>query len=452
MTHHKIIIGHCLEALREMQSESVNMIMTSPPYWGLRNYGEGTSTIWGGNPNCEHEWGERIPPRGHKSGKHGPGSVIGAKKGQNGARRGSGSTFCQKCGAWRGQLGLEPTWQMYVEHLVEISRELKRILRKDGSYYLTLGDTYAGSGMGYGSPPDPKHPNARNGKIKPRKTDIPAKCKLLMPYRVAFPLIDDGWICRNDVTWYKPNAMPSSVKDRLTCKTEVIFHFVKSRKYYYDLDAIREPHKTGTPQANRDIKRMMAGRTQYDGKWAEGKDTQAAFVAGHPLGKNHGDVFRNKTANQEKIMSMRNAPEPGEPHAFHELSKNPGDVYFVDRQQAYRHHGSGPGDRSGFPNKHPLGNNPGDFWEINTRPYPDAHFAVYPEDICIKPILSSCPPDGVVLDPCLGRGTTTKVARDNGRNSIGIEIQPSYLPIIKKYLEIDQQQQRLGVTYEVVRT
>lgn len=437
MTHHKIIIGDCLEVLREMPSESVNMVITSPPYWGLRTYGEGAATIWGGDPSCEHEWIEERMTLVHENHNFQKGTqeAVHGKKGTTYIKKFDDKTsgFCQKCGAWRGQLGLEPTWQMYVEHLVEISQELKRVLRKDGSYYLNLGDTYAGSGCGSHDYRD----DTSTGILRKRRREIYQKSfvpqqkqrdsvtipkqKLLMPHRAAIALQEDGWICRNDITWYKPNAMPSSVKDRLTCKTEPIFHLVKSRKYYYDLDAIREPHKTGTPQANRDLKRMMAGRTQYGGKWAEGKGTQAAFVAGHPLGKNPGDVVLTK-----HDIAVRRFPRVN----------RKGGVGYTDPLHVKPYHAKGK--------------NPGDFWEINTRPYPDAHFAVYPEEICIKPILSSCPPNGIVLDPFMGRGTTIKVARDNGRNSVGIEIQPSYLPIIKKYLEIDQQQQRLGVTYEII--
>jgi hypothetical protein len=251
---------------------------------------------------------------------------------------------------------------MYIEHLVEIGREIKRILRKDGSWYLNLGDTFFGDSKvrtkgseafeqkgdeGYEDwLADNREVTGKARRSAESQAGIKAKCKLLMPYRVALALIDDGWICRNDITWFKPNTMPSSVKDRLTCQTERVFHFVKSRKYYYDLDAIRVPHKTGTPRADRDLKRMMAGRTQYKGKWAKGRDTQAAFVAGNPRGKNPGDVI------------------------------------------GFRPEGVAPstGQRAGYSKKlaeniyHPLGRNPGDFWPITTKPFPEAHFACASED------------------------------------------------------------------------
>ncbi|MEW6624572.1 MAG: DNA methyltransferase [Bacillota bacterium] len=153
------------------------------------------------------------------------------------------------------EIGLEQHPNDYIKNLVEVSREIMRVLRKDGSYYLVLGDTYWGSAQGYGAKRKSPHGfqdvndgfYASSFDKPPMLNKFPDKWlkpkqKMLMPYRVAIALQEDGWLCRNDITWFKRNSMPSSVKDRLTCTTERIFHFVKSRHYYYNLDVIRIPH------------------------------------------------------------------------------------------------------------------------------------------------------------------------------------------------------------------
>jgi site-specific DNA-methyltransferase (cytosine-N4-specific) len=252
----KIHCGNAYELLRQMPSESVDCVVTSPPYYGLRDYGSGADTVFGGDPNCEHEWSEGKMTLAHENRNflEGTQEEVHGKRGTTYIRKFDDRTygFCVKCGAWKGQLGLEPDWRMYVDHLVELFREVKRVLKKTGSFWLNIGDTYAGSGCGRGD--RTLFQNFRRKYIaeqmyqKPspqRESDLPAKCLMGIPWRVAFALIDDGWILRNAVIWYKPSHMPESVKDRLTRTYEYIFHFVKSKKYYYNLDNIREPHKAG---------------------------------------------------------------------------------------------------------------------------------------------------------------------------------------------------------------
>lgn len=333
----QVVCGSFPAATRGWPDEKINLVIFSPPYWGLRNYGENVNTVWGGDPRCEHEWIEVVKPA--SSGSPGRETLEGGLATQNSAatRQKHISNTCIKCGAWHGQLGLEPTYQMYVAHLVEVGREVKRILRKDGSWYLNLGDTYA------------THTSKRSGQFgkdikegfddvyrqnRP-KQDVPEKCKLLIPYRVALALIDDGWVCRNDITWHKPNVMPSSVKDRLNCTTEKVFHFVKSREYFYDLDAIREPFKESS------IKRISQVLDNQ-----EGGEKQRLY-------------------REQNII-----PAGGD-------LKQPAKI--LKRLKSHIQDGS------------LIGKNPGDFWTINTRPFPKAHFAVYPEELCIKPIKSSCP-------------------------------------------------------------
>ena len=445
----------------KLPDRSIDFVMTSPPYWGLRDYGV------------------------------------------------------------KGQIGLEKHPQEYIDKLVSLFSDLRRVLKPHGSLFLNLGDTYCSmkgscvnAGGGKCSIPQPayrqlarkKNPNRMlrqdGGWLQPKQL-------LMIPSRIAIAMQQDGWVLRNDIIWYKPNGLPSSVKDRLTNRYEHVFHFVKSRRYYYDLDAIRIPHKRGTPRAECDFQRMMRGRETFNGKWGK-SGTQQAFIAGHIRGRNPGDVVlsRKKTAQLGKLSSMRNPPEPNEAQAFHPLGKNPGDLVEIsgqiypegqspeysygsrcgkwsgqqkckvvnsfacwkaDKPRTINAKGGNPGDiytgeqeeldywkqvlleqyaqigrtarrsRSGkykfieeyssvssatlnsshmreaiygmiegLPtsevtkqtlkdwwhdhNGHWQGPNPGDFWKISTRPFPEAHFAVYPEDLCVRPIVSSCPP------------------------------------------------------------
>lgn len=251
-----IYFGHALPILKSLPDELAQMCMTSPPYWGLRNYASGADIVWGDN-HCDHQWleethehqirtglgleelGKQYRGGGHKAKEAGQPTTVT-------------QSFCLKCGAWRGQLGLEPTPELYVEHLMIIFREVKRVLRKDGSFYLNIADTYAGLGCGAHDYRD----ETSTGILRKRQRDIyqnkpvpqlnlgiPAKCMVCIPERVLFAMLDDGWILRNKLIWHKPNSMPSSVKDRFTQTWEYLYFFVKSRKYYFNLDAVRIPHK-----------------------------------------------------------------------------------------------------------------------------------------------------------------------------------------------------------------
>ncbi|GAI80141.1 unnamed protein product, partial [marine sediment metagenome] len=162
--------GDALATLKILPDESVQMCMTSPPYWGLRAYAGGKDIVWGGDENCKHQWIETTQGLQHENRNNliGTQEEVVDKTGtafiQKYDRLSAG--FCSLCGAWRGQLGLEPIPELYVEHLMMIFQEVKRVLRKDGSFYLNIGDTYAGSGCAYGNPPDPKWPTARNNQDK----------------------------------------------------------------------------------------------------------------------------------------------------------------------------------------------------------------------------------------------------------------------------------------------
>ncbi|GIH06640.1 methyltransferase [Rhizocola hellebori] len=295
-----ILIGDALTRLRELPSSSVDMAITSPPYFQLRDY------------------------------------------------------------AQAGQLGLEPTVHEWTQNLRQVCHEIGRVLLPTGSLWLNLGDSFS------------RHP----------KYGAPAKSLLLAPERLLLALSDDGWLVRTKVIWHKPNAMPSSVTDRLTLTYEVIYHLVRQRTYFFDLDAIREPHRSGPSKQAR-------------------------------------------------------TPQHHAPNFSGPLAASRGGLHHLRRE--------------GLPG-HPRGKNPGDCWSIATRGFRGSHFATYPAELVRRPILATCPAvvctacgagqkvstgalpcdchaparAGIALDAFFGTGTTGLVARQLGRDWLGIELNPDY--------------------------
>lgn len=248
----KIHQGNALDILKQMPSESVHCCVTSPPYWGLRAYGTDLQ-VWDGDTKCEHEWDDPEPP---KRSRWGDMDTMSDKQSSN---RGSqqnvealelpSGNFCKKCKAWKGELGLEPTPGLYVQHLVEIFREIKRVLRDDGTLWLNLGDSYAGGGGANGVPKDwdslsmnnrGKYPTTEDPKRNAKLLGLKPKDLIGIPWMVAFALRADGWYLRCDIIWHKKNCMPESITDRPTKSHEYIFLLAKNRKYFYDNEAIKE--------------------------------------------------------------------------------------------------------------------------------------------------------------------------------------------------------------------
>jgi len=324
--------------MKGFPDESIDMVMFSPPYWGLRDYGVGTETVWGGISDCKHEWVEEVCGLVHENRNNLIGSqeeVVG-KTGTSWIRKYDQKTvgFCAKCGAWRGQLGLEPNFQMYIAHMVEVCREIKRVLKKTGSVYIVLGDTFMN------------------------------KQKLGIPWRIRFALNEDGWISRSDIVWHKPNAMPASVKDRLNTTYEMILHFVKQEKYYYNLDAIREPH-TSLKDLGR--KRLDTTTPKHDlaVKLGAGSIGPSGYLVQHPLGKNPGDVIRQPKWDDSDPHRTTTAKLHREGYGvgtLHPLGKNPGDVMSVTKHDLAvgRVGNFGYTDPLHVKEYHPKGKNPGD--------------------------------------------------------------------------------------------
>jgi len=242
-------IGDCLTELRKLDAGFAQTCVTSPPYWGLRDYG--TATWDGGDSDCDHL---RPPLGGFKAPTldcAGDGLPNGMSndviKAQVMNRSQQYRQTCAKCGATRVdmQVGLEETPEAYVERMVEIFAEVKRVLRDDGTLWINLGDSYAAGGMSNPSASSTLDGGKDRGAAQYAiARSVPANLKpkdlVGIPWRVAFALQADGWYLRSDIIWSKPNPMPESVTDRPTKAHEYIFLLSKSSTYHYDADAIRE--------------------------------------------------------------------------------------------------------------------------------------------------------------------------------------------------------------------
>ena len=413
----QVLCGDNREILPTLPCDSVDLAVTSPPYWGLRDY-RGDSKIWGGDIICDHEWGDTLPSRREKSGEHGPNSTIGAKDCQDAVSYSDSGNFCVKCGAWRGSLGLEPHPQMFIDHLVEICREVKRVIKPKGSFWLNLGDSYFG-GKGKSGASTPQETEQRDNTLQKSYSEIgtdrpsntcPQDGKWLqpkqllgIPWRVATALQEDGWILRNCVIWFKPNHMPESVRDRLTKSYEFFFFFVKQRKYYFDLDSIRAPI-TSTPWSNYTSKEPYQNnnpRARYTGKF-DGETEHENYGSPRARTQRYNSKYSDDSGLDRLTTHLKTSRLEGNKTNTHEKGKNPGDV-----------------------------------WTVNTEPFPGSHFAVFPPEL-IEPIIkSSSPPNGIVLDPFAGSGTALRVARKLGRQFIGIELNPEYATMCEQRVRAD---------------
>ncbi len=403
--------GDARQVLRELPAESVHCVVTSPPYWGLRDYGL-EPPVWDGDEGHAHEWGEESYQRRSNDGGKTP--MQASNAGANGRDEPVLHAFCA-CGAWRGSLGLEPSIDLYVEHVVEVFREVWRVLRKNGTLWLTMGDSYAHTGASGGSSPDgPRAPRAQDRHaqemMKYRVPDgLKPKDLCMMPARVALALQADGWWLRSDIVWSKPNPMPESVTDRPTRSHEYLFLLTKAARYYYDADAIREPF------APSSIARIS--QATFNSQTGGPKDP-----------RNGGEGSRNRSARQGlENLKERWDRKPSGWNSAHDESDLKGRIPQGDGYDK----GVGANNRS--------------VWEIATEPYPEAHFATFPQKLVEPCVLAGCPTEGTVLDPFAGSGTVAYVAQRLGRRSIGIDLSAEYLALAETRLAGLALPMRLGV-------
>jgi len=250
-----IVTGDCRDALAVLPAESVHCVVTSPPYWGLRDYGI-APTVWGRETGCAHVWGDEIIRRGPECALSQ--AELSAIREEEEERLGSydepppkiekpkAGARCRCCGAWCGAHGLEPTIDLYLRNAVEVFRAVRRVLRPDGTLWLNLGDSYA---HGTTTNRKPSEANGKHGywtsphivnRIDGSSDGLKTKDLCGVPWRVAFALQADGWYLRQDIIWHKPNPMPESTTDRCTKAHEYLFLLTKRTRYFFDAEAIKE--------------------------------------------------------------------------------------------------------------------------------------------------------------------------------------------------------------------
>tara|TARA_Y100000114_G_C11730142_1_gene313100 strand:+ start:102 stop:1301 length:1200 start_codon:yes stop_codon:yes gene_type:complete len=386
-----IRVGDCRNVLKELPNNYFHTCVTSPPYWGLRDYGND------------------------------------------------------------GQLGLEKTPKEFVDNLVKVFREVKRVLRDDGTLWLNLGDSYSSGGR----------TSTTNQTVRGDKdygVTRPAVCKNIkpkdlvgIPWRVAFALQEDGWYLRQDIIWHKPNSMPESVQDRCTKSHEYIFLLSKSKNYYFDNESIKDKSLT------QNIKSNNQKLSKYKNLKEEKKYRQGIH---HKRGENIV-IIRPKLPNKKQFL---------------DFIKSKTDANFLventDIKKTTIEHWFRSDDGFSFPRKDDWlkindlindwseeynfinygltyeethldsvvtneSKNKRSVWTVTTKPYKEAHFATYPPDLIEPCILAGCPENGNVLDPFGGAGTTALVADRLNRNATIIELNKEYIKIADKRITND---------------
>lgn len=288
----KILVGDVRSRLQEIEANSVQAVITSPPYWGLRDYG--TAIYEGGNPNCPHSIS----------------AYADTLRGQDNIRvtaphRGGDVSKCHLCGATRldQQIGLEQTPQAYVQEMVQLFQEVRRVLKDDGTLWLNLGDSYS-SMRDSKAVPDTLRGDSNGTAVESAANRNPLNLRLAglkhkdlvgIPWRVALALQEDGWYLRQDIIWHKPNPMPESVKDRCTKSHEYLFLLSKSARYFFDNDAMKEPAVSNVGDA----------QIRFDGnKYGDSNDPKHATKS--------GNVWKpTETRNRRSVWSINTKPFKG---------------------------------------------------------------------------------------------------------------------------------------------
>jgi len=349
---HQILVGDCIEMMRTLPDGAAHTCVTSPPYYGLRDYGVD------------------------------------------------------------GQIGLEETPAAFIARLVDVFREVRRVLRDDGTAWVNMGDSYAGSRCGGNSQSitgvgrDESVTAARvrrtvasrrrDNETVPRSdyavSGFKAKDMMGMPWRLAFALQDDGWYLRQDIIWHKPNPMPESVRDRCTKAHEYIFLLSKSPKYFYDQSAILEPCSPNTHNRLSQDVLAQIGSDRANGGAKSNGNMKAVARKSNGVGWGHGTDGEERARGRIKDNDSMNSALAVMPTERNKRS----------------------------------------VWTVPTHSFKGAHFATFPPDLIRPCIQAGSPRGGVVLDPFGGAGTTAVVAMEEGRKSILCELNPEYAAMAER--------------------
>lgn len=260
-----ILQGHVSRCLDALPPDSVNVVVTSSPYYGVRHYGT-KPQLWGGTVGCHHEWKPTAPRRTRTANDRGRTSQVRAR-GEDYDM--PGGDLCTHCGGWLGELGNEPDPDLFTEHLVfDVMRRVQRVLRPDGVVFLVIADTYNNRHGFHRADARWSRPNKSAGQSKPRIAGLPAKTLLGVPARVELALLSDGWTVRSMIVWSKPNPKPETADDRLSRSHEIVYMLTKHRRYHWNRKAERIPY---SPSTLREMDETYVGTAtkRYRGTGAE---------------------------------------------------------------------------------------------------------------------------------------------------------------------------------------
>ena len=457
--------GDAREVLAQLPAESVQMVCCSPPYWGLRRYSGEQELVWGGQ-ECEHEWGQELVRRDRGAAKGTTAQVGNQLREISGVSTPQGQ-FCQKCGAWRGGYGLEPMAELYVEHTVEMLRAIRRVLRKDGVVFWNIGDSYAGSGQGWGT--NEKQQSNRGsspwlteygygkppgfiGSLQPN--GLKPKDLCLIPFRVALAAQADGWWVRSVIIWAKNNPMPESVRDRPTESHEYILMLTKSARYFWDQEAVRQPLAASSWER---YEHAVSTKEEYDP--LRHKTDQQGFTQSpmEVLTRAAQGVLDKGGANLRSVWSF-----PSQPYAGAHFATFPEEL--VKRCILAATPEAGSCAKCGRPWVRAVEGRQPDAFNIRVRDAKagrldkksgfrrtnkdqiSAAETAYDErsyggqgrqTLGFRPACKCNAPavPAVVLDPFCGSGTTLAVAKALGRRAIGIDLSVEYCRMSQKRVE-----------------
>jgi DNA modification methylase len=418
-----------------LDDDSIDCCISSPPYWSLRDYGI-EPTVWGGDVDCEHEF--EIKEYKNPSNRNG---LEGKQKYKSDIKK-HNDGVCIKCGAWKGSLGLEPNFELFIQHLCNIYDLVKQKLKPSGTCWINLGDTYGGSSIGKSYAKHKKGPNS----ILPDKVmySMPKvghsrgkydKCLLMLPQRFGIEMINRGWILRNVIVWHKNNCMPSSARDRFTVDFEYVYFFVKAKKYWFDQDAVREP--LSNSKSNMDRRKYKPATNAI----IKNNGTQTGVKPSNAYNKYHS-TSRTKRC----VWNINTHPNPEAHFATFPPKLVIPMIKVGCPQYVCKECGKGRKriiDNSKRINTRP-GKNTGNMKSgKNIDPNKELHnsdLSKYRQQIIYKTTgWTDCGCNagwkpGIVLDPFAGSGTTLKQAWKLGRSYIGFEISKNYMEIIERTL------------------
>lgn len=448
----KIICGTARQVLSQMPDDVVQMVATSPPFWAQRDY-KLPATMWGGDGNCQHQWQSTDKKIAFQNNLGNNGSLD--RSGVVREESTNTSFFCPKCEGWLGQLGLEPSPELFVEHLVEIFEEVKRVLRPDGTVWLNMGDSYWGGGFGVspGGTTDfarryPKQASNRGtaehetrkmlGSLRKKHPILKAKDQSLIPFRLAIALQEAGWWIRSTIIWHKPNAMPSSVTDRPTTDFEYVFLMSERPRYYYDHVAVMEPYQGPINRWGGTTMKANASKTKQYVEMQQIGSTSALRTGGNLRPNQRG-------RNRRTVWSIPTKAFTGAHFATWPPDLARLMILAGSATKACPHCGAGW--------KHwkiKKGHRQRRWSRKNAKgsPYNKQGSDQNIYDIKYAPTCGCPDNDGtgrsIVLDPFAGAATTCAVAKLLGRDYIGIEANPEYAKMGRSRVQVFTLGKKMG--------